>query len=338
MKAVILYDTGEIADLQKNLRIGELPEPEINDDEVLIKIKFAALNHRDLWITKGLYAGIKLPVVLGSDCSGIVAEKGKSVTGFEINDEVIINPGIDWGENELYQSSRFKILGLPDNGTLEEYIAIDKKNVYKKPSHLSLEEASAIPLAGLTAYRAVFVKGEPDKTKKVLITGIGGGVSTFALLFSVSNGNEVYVTSGNDTKIETAIKHGAKGGINYNNENWKKEIITIANGGFDLIIDGTGGENLSNCLNVINPGGKIVNYGATTGNNKNFEVRKIFWKQASILGTTMGSDRNFRNMINFIEKNKIKPILDKIYDFENSGEAFYRMDKSEQLGKIIIKI
>ncbi len=338
MKAALLKQIGKIEDLRKNLVIEEIDKPIINEDQILIKIKNAALNHRDLWITKGLYAGIKLPVVLGSDCSGIIEEKGKNVKDFSTGDEVIVNPSINWGDNELYQGKDYKILGLPDNGTLEEYISIHKSYVYKKPSHLTLAEASAFPLAGLTAYRAVFVKGELNNNMKVLITGIGGGVSTFALLFSVIKGNDVYVTSGSNEKINTAVKLGAKGGVNYKSENWDKKILEISNGGFDLIIDGTGGNNIGKCLNVINPGGKIVNYGATTGNANDFEIRKIFWKQVSLLGTTMGSDKDFINMLKFIEENKIKPIIDKIFEFEDLCDAFIRMDKSEQLGKILVKV
>ncbi|MFA5404078.1 MAG: zinc-binding dehydrogenase [Ignavibacteria bacterium] len=338
MRAVILKHIGKIEEIKKNLIIEELPKPVIKDDDVLIKIKYAALNHRDLWITKGLYAGIKLPVVLGSDCSGIIEEKGRNVAGLKIGDEVVVNPGLNWGDDELHQGKNFRILGLPDNGTLGEFIAINKSNVFKKPVHLRPEEAAAIPLAGLTAYRATFVKGELCKGKKVLVTGIGGGVSTFALLYSINCNAKVYVTSGKEDKIEKAIELGAKGGINYKNENWDKEILEISKGGFDLIIDGTGGETISKCLNVINSGGRIVNYGATTGNTNNFEIRKIFWKQVSLLGTTMGSDRDFKNMIDFISHKKITPVTDKVYDIENVCDAFIRMDKSEQLGKIVVKV
>jgi zinc-binding alcohol dehydrogenase/oxidoreductase len=338
MRAVLLKQTGKIDDLEKNLVIEDILKPDIQDDEVLIKIRYATLNHRDLWITKGLYSGIKLPVVLGSDCSGIIKEKGKNVSEFKIGDEVIVNPSINWGENELHQGKDFKILGLPDNGTLEEYISIEKSKVFKKPVHLDLMQASAIPLAGLTAYRATIVKGELNKEKKVLITGIGGGVSTFAFLFAVNSEADVYVTSGDEIKISKAIELGAKGGVNYRNENWDIELLEKNKNGFDLIIDGTGGETISKCLNLINPGGRIVNYGATTGNTSNFEIRKIFWKQVSLLGTTMGSDRDFKNMLKFIEDKKITLVADKIFEFENICDAFIRMDKSEQLGKIIVKI
>lgn len=337
MKAVLLKQTGEIGKLRDNLVIDDIPVPEINDNQVLVKIKYAALNHRDLWITKGLYAGIKLPVVPGSDCSGIIESVGKNAGEFSAGDEIIINPAINFGPDENFQSRDFKILGLPDNGTLAEYIAIDKTGVYEKPAHLDMIQASAVPLAGLTAYRAVFVRGKIEKDYNVLITGIGGGVSAFALLFAVSIGANVFVTSGSDNKLDKALELGAKGGINYKNDNWDKEINSLCSG-IDLAVDGTGGETLSKCLNVLKPGGKIVNYGATTGIIKNLDTRKIFWKQASILGTTMGSDSDFKNMVHYINDRKIIPVVDKVFEMNDAVSAFLRMHKSEQLGKIIVSI
>ena len=336
MKAVVLKNTGDIEQLKNNLILDDIQKPGFGSDDVLVKIKFASLNHRDLWITKGLYAGIKLPIVLGSDCSGTIESFGKNVNEFSIEDEVIINPGINFGD-ENYQSKNFKILGLPDNGTLEEYIAIDKSKVYKKPSHLDLAQASALPLAGLTAFRAVFSRGMLEKGKNVLVTGIGGGVSTFALLFAKAYGSNVYVTSGKNNKIEKAIELGAKAGANYKDENWDKKLSEIS-GGIDLVIDGTGGETISKCLNILNPGGKIVNYGATTGIIKDLDTRKLFWKQASILGSTMGSDKDFVNMMNFVNENKIVPVVDKVFEMDKAFEAFERMDMSEQIGKIVLKI
>lgn len=337
MKAVMLNQTGTIDKLKENLLIKDISVPSVGDNDILVKIRYAALNHRDLWITKGLYAGIKLPVVLGSDCSGVVESFGKNVINFSKDDEVIINPGINWGEDENFQDKNFKILGLPADGTLEEYIAIDNSKVFKKPAHLDMIQASAVPLAGLTAYRAAFTKGKIKKEDNILVTGIGGGVSTFALIFAINIGANVYVTSGSENKINKAIELGAKGGVNYKNENWDKELFKKSNG-IDLVIDGTGGETISKCLNIMNSGGRIVSYGATTGIIKNLDTRKIFWKQISILGTTMGSDNDFEKMIEFICSKKIIPVVDTVFEMEETVKAFERMDKSEQLGKIVIKI
>lgn len=338
MKAIILEKTGNIEDIEKNLFIEEIPEPIAGVEEVIIKINYASLNHRDLWILKGQYASIKLPVILGSDGSGVIFKKGIKVTEFHEGDEVVINPSINWGYEQDYQNRDFRILGMPDNGTLAEYISINKNNVYRKPGNLNLMQSSAFPLAGLTAYRAVFKKGGIRKNDIVLITGIGGGVSTFAMLFCLSVGAKVYVTSGSEEKITSASGLGAKTGFIYKDENWDKKLITDVRDGITVAIDGTGGETVSKVLNLINYGGRIVTYGATTGNVPNLDIRKVFWKQIKIYGSTMGTDADFEEMIKFIEENNIVPVVDSVYECNNIYDAFRRMNSSEQFGKILVKM
>lgn len=335
MRALVLERTGKPEDLKNNLVIKEIDKPVLKENEVLVNVKYAALNHRDLFITLGLYAGIKTPLVLGSDGAGIIADSNGS--HFKEGDEVIINPTIDWGNSEDFQNKNFKILGLPDNGTLAEYVSVPAKNIYKKPEHLSFKEAAAIPLAGLTAFRACFVKGNISKGDNVLITGIGGGVATFALLYSVAAGANVFIVSGSNEKIEFAIRHGATGGINYNDENWEKRFKEI-HPKINVVIDGAGRDTLAKCLDICTEGSTIVSYGATLGAVKNFEMRRIFWKQLKLLGTTMGSDKNFSDMLKFIEQNKIKPVIDKEFDLESGADAFIRMNKGEQMGKIPVKV
>ncbi len=289
-----------------------------------IKITASALNHRDLWIVKGQYAGIKYPIILGSDGMGIY--KGR---------RVIINPGQYWGQDEKVQSKNFRILGLPDHGTMADYVYTDEQFIYDVPSHLSDIEASALPLGGLTAYRAMFVRGKAQKGEKILISGIGGGVALFALQFAKAAGMEIYVTSSSDEKIEKAKSLGAKGGVNYNSEDWAKQLIDIS-GGIDLIIDSAAGEGFKNYLKIINPGGRIVIYGGTRGKIKELIPQIVFWKQLSILGSTMGSDKDFREMLKFVEEHKIHPVIDSVYKIEDQKEAFQKMESGEQFGKIIL--
>lgn len=338
MKAVVLKQIGPITELKKNLVIEDIPIPLLTPDEVLIQVKYASLNHRDLWITKGLYAGIKLPVVPGSDCSGVIHQIGDNVTNLNVGDEVIINPSINWGENQSYQSREFKILGLPDNGTLAEYLKINSKYVFPKPSHLSLEEAAALPLAGLTAYRALFTRAKLTANENLLITGIGGGVATFALLFATAIGANSYITSGNPDKISQAIKLGAKDGVEYLQPDWDTKLLDRVPEGFDVAFDGTGGTVFNKCINLLKPGGRLVSYGATLGNSPQVEIRKIFWKQLNIFGSTMGSDQDFKAMYEFICNHKIKPVIDSVFTINNIHSAFEKMDASSQLGKIIIQI
>jgi len=326
MKAVILES--------KNAPfiIKDIDKPTINDDEVLVKIKSSAFNHRDIWIQKGMYAGLKYPCVLGSDGSGIVESIGKNVDKNLLNKEVIINPNINWGDNQKVQHKDFKILGLPDDGTFAEYVKVGSDKVIEKPTHLNFEEAAALPLAGLTAYRSLFTRANLQKGEKVLITGIGGGVALFAFQFALAYECEVYVTSGSNEKIQKALDLGAKGGANYNNENWEKEF----NVSFDVIIDSAGGDGFTKLIDLSSPGGRIVFFGGTKGSINKINPQKVFWKQLSILGSTMGSDKEFLDMVQFVKDNNIKPVVDKVFSFENVQEASERMDKSNQFGKIVL--
>lgn len=335
MKALVLEKTGDIKDLKENLVYGDFNTPVPKEGEVLIKIEYASLNHRDVWITKGLYAGIKTPVILGSDCSGTVADSNGSV--FKNGEEVIVNPTINWGFNQSHQNKKFSILGLPANGTLAEYICVPAKNVYLKPEHLSFKEASAFPLAGLTAYRACFVRGKIMEGDNILITGIGGGVATFAMVYCIAAGANVYVTSGSEEKLEQAFQLGASGGVSHKLDNWEK-IFKDNNPKINKVIDGAGGETFAKCVDICSDGGTLVNYGATLGAVKNFEMRRVFWKQLNIHGSTMGSDEDFADMIEFVNSKNVKPVLDNEYEIAEGAEAFMRMESGKQMGKIIVRV
>lgn len=293
--------------------------------DCLVDLKAAALNHRDVWITKGLYAGMTPGSTLGSDGAGI----------FD-NSEVIIFPSIAWGNNQLSQAKDFRVLGMPDDGTFAEYIAMDRQYVFDKPHHLSMTEAAALPLAGLTAYRALVSRASAQKGEKVLITGIGGGVALFAMQFAIAAGCEVYVSSSKDEKIAKACNLGAIKGYRYDNENWTKEAIADI-GGFDVIIDGACGDGFNDLVKVANPGGRIAFYGATRGNVSNLNARAIFWKQLTVLGSTMGSPDDFKGMLELVSKHAIVPVVDKIFAFNDLHHAIEYMDKGEQFGKIVIE-
>lgn len=337
MKAVLLLKTGIPEDLNKNLVLKDIPVPEINSNEVLIQIKSASINRRDFFISKGLYPKINLPIVLGSDCSGIIHSKGKNVDEFENGDEVVINPGMNWGENENFQSNEFKILGMPDNGTFAEFVKIEKSYLYRKPAHLNFEQTSAIPLAGVTAFRALYKKAKLTEKDYILITGIGGGVSSLALSFALKSCENVFVTSGSDIKIAKAVSLGAKAGVNYNEENWHKKISEISGNKINVVIDSSGGETYNKCIEILNPGGRVVSYGASNGNADQFNIFKLYWKQLQIYGTTMGSDNDFADMMEFINEKKMYPVIDSVLNMNEIHKGFALMNSSEQFGKIVLK-
>ena len=320
MKALVLEEKN------KHPRYCEYKNPQIGEGEILVQLKAAALNHRDVWITKGLYPGINPPVILGSDGAGLVDKK-----------EVIINPSINWGEKSTAPGKDYHILGLPTNGTFAEYLAVNKKQIYPKPAHLTWEEAAALPLSGLTAYRAIFTKGQLKKGDNVLISGVGGGVALFAFQLALAAEANVFITSGKEEKIEQAIKMGAKGGVNYKTEDWDKSLQKLA-GGFDLIIDSAAGKGFSKLVKCCNFGARIVIYGGTRGDISVLSPQLIFWKQISIHGTSMGNDAEFLAMLEFMNKHKIKPVIDSVYSLKNSDVAFERIQAGLQFGKVVFSI
>lgn len=329
MKAIVL----EAAD--KPLVWKDVEKPILQAGEMLVQIKAAALNRRDWWITQGKYAGIKYPSILGSDGSGIVAEVGSDVDQSWIGKEVIINPGNNWGDHPEYQQKEFKILGLPDDGTFAEYVKTNAEYLYPKPAHLTWEQAAAIPLAGLTAYRALFTKGKAKKGDKVLIVGVGAGTGSFALQFAVAAGCQVFVTSGTGEKIEAAKALGAAAGVNYKAQDWAEQLKQLT-GGFDVIIDSALGEGFAKLLDLCNPGARIVFFGGTAGDIPALNARKIFWKQLSILGTTMGTQEDFKAMLDLVNEHKIVPVVDEVFALADAEKAVRKMDNSAQFGKIVL--
>ena len=207
------------------------------------------------------------------------------------------------------------------------------------PADWSAEAAAALPLAGLTAYRALFTRGRFQAGQSVFITGIGGGVSQMAMQMAVAAGGKVYVSSSSDTKLENARRAGASGGVNYRQEDWVKTAREMIGGdGPDLAIDSAGGKTIDDLIDLVQPGGYVVNYGQTTGACQNLEVRRLFWKQVNLLGTTMGNTSEFRAMLKFYQERNLRPEVDRVFDLAEAGAAHEHMESGEQAGKIVLKI
>ncbi|WP_207492220.1 zinc-binding dehydrogenase [Aridibaculum aurantiacum] len=330
MRAIVLQDK------EQSLQVQEVETPKPAAGEVLVRIKAAAFNHRDLWIQKGQYAGLRYPIILGSDGAGVVTEVGDGANEHWLDKEVIINPGLHWGDDPNFHSKQFKILGLPDNGTFAEYVVVPASALFNKPAYLSWEEAAAIPLAGLTAYRALFTRGKVKQGNKVLISGIGGGVALMAMKLALAAGAEVYVTSGSDDKIDRAVQLGAKLGINYKINGWHK-LFQSAVEGFDVIIDSAAGDGFKNFVDLANLGGRIVFYGGTQGPITSLNPQKIFWKHLNIMGTTMGTPAEFEEMVKLFETHQIHPVIDKIFPMADAEVAIRKMDEASQFGKLVLQ-
>lgn len=319
MLAAVLHGMNQEISLEE--RPSLIPAP----DHTVVSVQFAAMNHRDLWIQKGQYAGLKYPIILGSDGMGTVEGK-----------QAIILPGMDWGDHEAYQSRTYRILGLPDDGTFAEEVLVPTGNLFPKPDHLSDEEAAALPLAGLTAYRATFVKAEVQPGESVLITGIGGGVATLAMQMALAGGANVYVTSGSSEKIEQAMRMGAQGGVNYQDESWPQALKKMS-GGIHKIVDGAAGRSLGLAIECLLPGGIAVNYGGTTGPIEIIPQR-LFWNQVTLKGTTMGSKSDFAAMLSFVGKHKIHPVIAGVFPLDKINEAFAFLKSTAQFGKVVLAI
>ncbi len=329
MKATVLTE------VKKPLAVMQAPDLVASPGHAVVQLKAAALNHRDLWTQLGLYPNIKLPITLGSDGAGVVISVGSDADKTWVGREVIINPSLDWGSDSRAQGPNYRILGLPDHGTFAEQVAIPVANLAPKPTRLSWEQAAALPLAGLTAWRALFTRARLQSGERVLVTGVGGGAALFALQFAVAAGAEVWVTSGSPEKIARAQTFGARGGVSYRDADWAETLQKQA-GRFDVIVDSAGGEGFAKLIDLTAPGGRIVFFGATTGNPKGLDLRKCFFRQITLLGTTMGSPADFAGMTGFVGQHKIVPVVDKVFPLDQADAALRHMEAAAQFGKICL--
>lgn len=307
----------------------DIVEAEPQAGEVRVRLKGAGLNHRDLF-TLTRHKETEPPLIIGSDGAGIVDAVGEGVTKVQVGDEVIINPGLGWMKNSDAPPAGFEIIGLPFHGTFAESIVIPEENAVHKPDYLTWEEASVMSLAALTAYRALFTRGNIQPGMKVFIPGIGSGVATFLLQFAKAVGATVYVSSRSKEKCEKALEMGADKAFD-STDDWSEAFEGEK---MDLIIESVGAATFNKSLDQLRPGGTIVTFGASAGDVVNFDLRKFFYGQFNMLGSTMGSGEEYRELLQFMEKHKIKPVIDRIYKLSDFAVAFERMEKAEQLGKI----
>jgi len=330
VKGLVLVGPGQI-----DWREFDKPVPTAG--QALVKMKAASMNRRDEWIKEGKYPNIRYGNILGSDGSGVVEAVGDNKDAAWVEKEVVINPNVNWGPDPNVQSKSYSILGMPVNGTFAEYCLVDVDRLQSKPGHLDVVHAAAIPLGGLTAYRALFRQGGLRSGQNVLVSGFGGGVAQFCFFFAQAAGANVYVTSGSDAKLARALKLGAKGAFNYKKEGNYSELWKTK-GGFDLIIDSAGGDQVNNFIKILKPNGKLVFYGATNGLPAKLDLYRMFWNHLTLQGTTMGNDQEFMEMLMFIGKHQIRPLVDSIRPFSRLPESFADILLPDKVGKIVFKM
>ncbi|HJQ12257.1 MAG TPA: zinc-binding dehydrogenase [Gemmatimonadaceae bacterium] len=328
----------------------DLPKPEPRAGEVRIRVRAAALNHLDLFVVGGL-PGLRIaaPWILGADATGVVDAIGDlSVTThprLQVGDTVIVNPGIsdytcDYcraGEHSLCVS--FKLLGEHLPGTIAEYIVVPAHNVRVIPKDKPVEHAAAFTLSHLTAWRMIVTRARVKKDDDVLIWGIGGGVALASLEIVRLIGATAWVTSHDDAKLALARGLGATHFLNYTNTDVGKEVRVRTNKrGVNVVIDTVGEATWTQSLVALGKRGRLVTCGATSGPMVQIDVRRLFWNQWDIMGSTMGNESEFDAISNEFRAGKLTPLVDSVFDIQQGRQAFERMQSGQQFGKIVIRI
>jgi NADPH:quinone reductase-like Zn-dependent oxidoreductase len=342
MKAIGFHQHGGM----DQLAFLELPRPEPGPAEVLINVKAVALNHLDLWVLKGFPGlNLEMPHVGGSDIAGVIAELGDGVTGLEVGQRVVVNPSLSCGDCEWCRRGEdslcdgFGIIGEHGPGGLCEYIAVPARNVMPMPDAFTFAEAAALPLVFATAWRALITRGRVRPGEDVLILGASGGVATAAIQIARLAGAKVYAVTSSPEKAEKARALGADWVVDRTAENWSKAVHVATNKrGVDLVLENVGAATWFDSLRSAAKGGRIVTFGATTGPRPETHIALIFWKQLSILGTTMSTRQEFHDVMNLVWQGKLKPVVDSIFSMDEAVAAYQRLEAGEQFGKIVIEI
>ena len=342
MKALAIYEHGGIDKLQ----ITDLPKPMIGPDDVLINVKAIALNRLDLFVRNGSPAlKLALPHIPGSDAAGIIAEVGANVRGLKVGQHVTINPGLSCGHcdfclaGEQSLCAEFKILGEHVPGAAAEFACVPAVNVLPIPDNFSFEAAAAAPLVFLTAWRALISRARLRAGEDVLVIGAGAGTSMAAIQIAKHAGARVFTTSSSDEKLQKAKEIGADVLVNYKTQEWDREVFArTGKRGVDVVFESVGAATWLKSIRSLKRGGRMVVIGATTGPHPQEEIAYIFWKQIDILGSTMSSQREFREVMKLVLSGALKPVIDSVFPLERAREAHARLESGEQFGKVVLTV
>lgn len=330
----------------ENVRVAEVGDPDPGRGEVVVSVEAAALNHLDLWTLRGdLNIPHEFPHVLGADAAGRVETLGSDVRGFKPGDPVVINPGLSCGECELCRRGEqstcttFKLLGEHVPGTFAQKVKVPARNIFPFPQHLSFVEAAALGVTYITAYRMLFTRGGMKPGEWVLITGVGGGLGLSLLQLARPVAGRIIVTSSSQEKIDRALSLGAEAGANYKDEDvgkWARRVTYKR--GVDLVVDSAGGDALRSGIAALRKGGRLVNAGATAGRSTELDIRRIFWNQLSVLGSTMGSDEDVADMLRMVGGTKMKPIVDRTFPLAQGVDAIKYLESADRFGKVVLEV
>ena len=323
MKAVRIHEDGG----PEVLRYEDAPDPVPGTGQVLIELRAASLNHLDVWIRKGL-PSVPKPRILGADGAGIVV----SGDGFAPGDRVVINPGHDLG------NGRISVVGEHSDGTHAELIAVPASQVYPLPDAIDFETAAAFPLVFETAYRMLGTKAQLQEDEWVLVWGIGGGVSTATLAIAKALGGRVIVTSSSPDKLARARELGADATLNHETDDVVAGVKEVTGGGAHVVVDHVGEKTWKRSLDAARPAGRVCVCGATTGPNPPANLHRIWWKQLTIFGSTMGSTQDFEAAYELVKSDRAVPVIDRVFSLSKTAAAHERLEAGDQLGKIVLRI
>jgi zinc-binding alcohol dehydrogenase/oxidoreductase len=324
VQAVVMREFGSAA----VLRPEEFPDPPARPGWVTVALRASALNWHDVLVRRGRY-GSPLPHIIGADGAGVRTDTGE---------EVVVLPSLNWGDRDDAPSSRWEILGDHTPGTYAELVSVPADCLAAKPAGLSWAEAAALPLVGVTTYRALFVRGRLRSGESMLVVGAGGGIATMAVALAVAARVGITVTSSSPDTIERAVSAGALGGVLHNETGWPERARAMSpnNAGFDLVLDPVG--RWSESVRALRPGGRLVVLGANAAETAEMDIRSFYFGQFDLLGTTMGSGRDFAGLLNMIDRCSVRaPVIDSEFPLDRAAEAHEHLERARTFGKCVLK-
>ncbi|MDZ7362402.1 MAG: zinc-binding dehydrogenase [candidate division KSB1 bacterium] len=342
MKSVYLNQHGD----ESVLQFGELPDPVAGPGQVLVEIKACALNHLDLWMRRGVPAiKVKMPHILGSDISGVVAQTGAGVTHVQVGQDVVLSPGVSCGHCQAclsgsdYNCREYGVLGEHVSGGYAQLIAVPSQNIIPKPANLNFFEAAAFPLTFLTAWHMLVTQGQVRPGEWVLVLAAGSGVGVAAIQIAKLHNATVIAAAGSDAKLEKAQALGADFCINYEKQNFREAVRQITSKrGVDIVFEHVGEKTWDDSIKSLANGGRLVTCGATTGYRAVTDLRYVYFKNLKIFGNLMGSKSELLRIVEFFKTGQFRPVIDRVLPLAEAREGHRLLAQREQFGKVVLEI
>lgn len=328
MRAVVIHPMAREA-----ISVRDWPYPQPRDGEVVVRVVRAALNRNDQ-MTVEKRGDLPSPVVIGADAAGVVEEVGSGVVGVHVGDEVIVFPSLRWGPRDEVQAADYEILGYPTQGTHAELVAVPAENVFPRPIRLSWEETAALPLAGVTAWRAIVTRGRLRSGETMVVTAASSGVGTFAVQIGAALGARVIVVTSSEEKVAQASRIGASAGVLRTSPDFADELLDAARGA-QLVVDSTGGQ-WPVLIQALGPGGRMVVLGRKAQDVGALPVQPLFWRQLDVMGSSMGSPRDFAALLAHVERAQWVPVIDSVFALDEAAAAYARLNADDRFGKVVL--